>query len=50
MAEVDGIERIRHLGHLFLPYSWIVAANPEAMPFCVAAINRFQVHGQEQVA
>jgi hypothetical protein len=50
MAERDGIERIRNLGHLFLPYSWIVSVNPEAKPYCQAAINRFQMHGQEQVA
>lgn len=47
MAERDGIERIRHLNHLFLPYSWIVSVKSEAREFCGAAVRRFQMHGQQ---
>jgi hypothetical protein len=50
MAERDGIERIRHLGHLFLPYSWIISVNPEAKPYCEPAVRRFLMQGHEQAA
>jgi hypothetical protein len=50
MAMRDGVEIITHLGHLFLPYSWIISVNPEAKPYCVATINRFQMREPAQVA
>jgi hypothetical protein len=49
MAETDGIERLIHMGHLFLPMSWIISVNPEARPFCHQAVRMLQQH-QEQVA
>lgn len=49
MARGDGIECIYHLGHVFLPYGWIVSVNPEAKPYCVAVINRYQTR-ENQIA
>jgi hypothetical protein len=50
MAEADGIERVRHLGHLFLPATWILSVNPESGPYCEQAVRRFQMHEPVQVA
>jgi hypothetical protein len=50
MAARDGIERIRHLGHLFLPASWILSVNPESRPYVEQAVRRFQMREPVQVA
>jgi hypothetical protein len=50
MAVQDGIECVEHLGHLFLPMSWILSVNPDAREFCHAAIRLFQSREPMQVA